>query len=75
MGYAYALGVDTVTWVVLFQAGDYSKGRGTGPIMVQATAVFEPSELIENWRVVMVHAKGVKSVQSRLDFSASNDGS
>lgn len=60
MGYAYALGVDTVTWIVLFQAGDYSKGRGTGPIMVQATAVFTPEELQENWRVVMVHAKGVK---------------
>ena len=60
-GYAYALGVDTVHWIVLFQAGDYSKGRGTGPIMVQATAIFTPEELQENWRVVMLHAKGVAS--------------
>ncbi len=60
MGYAYALGVDTVSWYVLFQAGDYSKGRGTGPRMVKSTGVFTPEELIENWRVVMIHAKGAK---------------
>ena len=60
MGYAYALGVDTVHWFVLFQAGDYSKGRGTGPIMVHSTGVFTKEELIENWRVVMIHAKHAK---------------
>jgi hypothetical protein len=75
MGYAYALGVDTVTWIVLFQAGDYSKGRGTGPRIVQATATFSTDELIENWRVVMIHAKGVEDGQRQLDFKVGDDGS
>lgn len=58
--YALALGVDTVRWIVLFQAGDYSKGRGTGPIVVQGTAVFTPEELLANWRVVLQHAKDLR---------------
>ena len=61
--YAYALGVDTVHWIVLFQAGDYSKGRGTGPRVVQSTAVFTPEELAENWRVVMTHAESLREVE------------
>ena len=57
--YAYALGVDTVRWIVLFQAGDYSKGRGTGPRVMQATAVFTADELTANWRMVLANAKGL----------------
>ena len=58
--YAYALGVDTVRWVVLWAAGDYSKGQGTGPRMLQSVGVFEPWELVENWRMVMVHAEAMR---------------
>jgi hypothetical protein len=58
--YAYALGVDTVHWIVLFQAGDYSKGKGTGPRAMQATAVFTPEELVKNWEVVLTNAKGMR---------------
>ena len=58
--YCYALGIDTVHWVVLFQAGDYSKGRGTGPRCVQSTGVFTAEELASNWRVILTHAEGLR---------------
>lgn len=58
--YAYALGVDTVRWVVLWAAGDYSKGQGTGPRMLTSVGVFTPEELVENWRVVMGHAEALR---------------
>lgn len=61
--YAYALGVDTVRWIVLFQAGDYSKGRGTGPRVMQATAVFTADELTANWRMVLANAKGLEAYE------------
>ena len=57
--YAYALGVDTVRWIVLFQAGNYSKGRGTGPRVMEGTAVFTADELVENWRMVLENAEGM----------------
>ena len=60
--YAYALGVDTVTWIVLFQAGDYSKGRGTGPICVQATATFSAEELAQNWKIILANAEGMNGI-------------
>jgi len=58
--YCYAVGVDTVRWVVLWQAGDYSKGVGSGPQMLESTAVFTPEELVENWRVVLKHAEAMR---------------
>lgn len=58
--YCYAVGVDTVRWVVLWQAGDYSKGVGSGPQMLECTAVFTPEELAENWRVVLNHAAAMR---------------
>jgi len=57
--YAYALGVDTVTWIVLFQGGDYSKGMGTGPRAMQCTATFTPEELVENWREVLAEKEAM----------------
>ena len=57
--YAYAVGVDTVRWIVLWQAGDYSKGVGSGPQMLECTAVFTPDELVQNWRTVLKHAEGL----------------
>jgi len=58
--YAIAAGVDTVTWIVLFQAGDYGKGKGTGPRAMQATAVFTAQELVDNWRNVLVNAEALR---------------
>ena len=58
--YCYAVGVDTVRWIVLWQAGDYSKGVGSGPQMLESTAVFTPEELVENWRVVLAHAAAMR---------------
>lgn len=58
--YAYALGVDTARWIVLWQAGDYSRGYGSGPRMLECTAVFTPEELVENWRRVLEFAKPLR---------------
>lgn len=52
-GYCYALAVDTCRFIVLWQAGDYSKGRGTGPMAMQATMTWTADELVENWRTVL----------------------
>jgi hypothetical protein len=54
------VGVDTVRWIVLWQAGDYSRGVGQGPQMLESTGVFTADELMENWRVVMKHAEALK---------------
>jgi hypothetical protein len=56
--YAYLLGVDTVRWIVLWNRGNYSDIQG--PVVMQATATWEPWELVENWRMVMVHAEAMK---------------
>ena len=58
--YCLAMSVDTVRWIVLWQAGDYSKGVGQGPQLLQATAVFTPEELIANWRDVLKNAEGLR---------------
>ena len=55
--YAYALGVDSVTWVVLWVCGDYTGAKG--PKVLQATARWTPEELVENWRIVLQHAKSL----------------
>jgi hypothetical protein len=61
--YCLAMGVDTVRWVVLFQAGDYSRGPGSGPQMLESTGTFTPEELVENWRIVMKHAEGIRGLK------------
>ena len=55
--YAYALGVDTATWVVLWVCGDYTGAKQ--PIAMQARATWTAEELAENWRVVTEHAKSL----------------
>lgn len=52
-GNCLALGVDTARWYVLFQAGDYGKGVGTGPICMTCQCVFTVDELRENWYRVL----------------------
>lgn len=61
--YCHALGVDTVHWIVLWQAGDYSKGVGSGPQMLQSTATFTPDELVSNWNAVLRHAEALKTLE------------
>jgi len=51
-GYCKMAGVDRVRWMVWWQAGDYSRGKGTGPQMLEATAQFSAEELDANWRGV-----------------------
>ena len=58
--YCLALGVDTVRWIVLWQAGDYSKGLGSGPQLLTCKATFTPEELVENWKVVLKHAEALR---------------
>jgi hypothetical protein len=58
--YCYALGVDTVRWIVLWQAGDYGKGVGSAPVVLSCTAVFTPEELVTNWQTVLKHAEGLR---------------
>jgi hypothetical protein len=59
--YCLAVGVDTVRWIVLWQAGDYSRGVGQGPQMLESTGVFTPEELVDNWRVVLVQAEALRA--------------
>lgn len=63
--YCLALGVDTVRWIVLWQAGDYSRGIGSGPQMLQCVATFTPEELTNNWRIVLQHAEALRSEVER----------
>jgi hypothetical protein len=58
--YCLAVGVDTVRWIVLWAAGDYSKGPGSGPQMLTSVATFTAEELMENWRVVLKHAEALR---------------
>ena len=57
--YAYALGVDSATWVVLWVCGDYSGPKS--PKVMQATVRWTAEELTENWRIVLQHAKSLDS--------------
>ena len=58
--YALACGVDTCRWIVLWQAGDYSRGVGSGPQMLECTATFTPEELLANWATVLMHAEALR---------------
>jgi len=60
MGYLKGLrqeypGINTVRWYVLWAAGDYSRGVGSGPQFMTATAIFEAEEIEENWRTIKVY--------------------
>jgi hypothetical protein len=58
MAYAHMAGIEQVRWVVWWQAGDYSKGKGTGPCVLEATARFTRDELERNWAgVVQIAAR------------------
>ncbi len=53
--YAYLLSVDTARWIVLWNNGNYKDIRG--PVVMQATAVWDASELTQNWRAILNVAK------------------
>lgn len=59
MGYCRMAGIDRVRWIVWWQAGDYSRGKGTGPCVLEATARFGQDELERNWQ-------GVCAIAARL---------
>ena len=54
--YCLAAGVDTVRWIVCFASGDYTRGPGGFPKVLEGSATFTPQELLTNWGVVMAHA-------------------
>ena len=56
--YCLAASCDSCRFVVLWAAGDYSKGVGSAPRALQATLTWTAEELIENWNAVLAHAKG-----------------
>lgn len=58
-GYCKMAGIQQVRWVVCWGAGDYGKGRGTGPQVLEARARFDGDELDANWR-------GVRTIAARM---------
>lgn len=65
-GYCKMAGVDRVRWVVWWQAGDYSRGKGTGPVMLEATARFTQDELDANWHGVCAIAARLRGVAEEV---------
>jgi hypothetical protein len=58
--YCWAMGVDSVRWIVLWAAGDYSRGVGSGPRVLETVCTFTVDELRKNWENVLVHAEGLR---------------
>lgn len=61
-GYCRMAGVDRVRWYVWWQAGDYSKGKGTGPQVLTCAARFTDEELSRNWA-------GVRTIAARMSVA------
>lgn len=60
MSYCLAAGVDECRWIVLWAAGDYSKGVGSGPRVLECNVQWTHAELLENWELVLRHAEGLR---------------
>jgi hypothetical protein len=60
-GYCHMAGFDRVRWIVWWQAGDYSRGAGTGPCVLEATARFTQDEMAANWKGVCAIAERLRS--------------
>lgn len=58
-GYLKMAGLRQVRWIVWWVAGDYSKGKGTGPRVMEARARFEQHELDATWA-------GIRTIAERL---------
>lgn len=56
-GYLHMAGLDCVRWIVWWQAGDYSRGKGTGPQVLEAAARFTRADLEKNWRGITAIAQ------------------
>lgn len=54
MAYAYALGVQTCEFHVLYVMGNY---KGSGPIYDTVMMYYTEREIIENWGMLVNHAK------------------
>lgn len=62
-GYLKMAGLRQVRWVVWWLAGDYSRGKGTGPQMLEARARFSQEEIDTQWR-------GICTIAARLRLEA-----
>ncbi len=60
MAYCLAAGVDECRWIVLWAAGDYSRGVGSGPRVLECTVQWTLAELQDNWDLVLRHAEGLR---------------
>ena len=63
MAYLLAAGLDTVRWIVWWVAGDYAKGKGSGPRVLECTARFSQEEMERNWESVMMVARRMGHVR------------
>lgn len=59
-GYCKMSGLRQVRWVVWWIAGDYRKGKGTGPRMLEARAKFTDEDLDRHWL-------GICTIADRLE--------
>lgn len=55
-GYLRAAGLRQVRWIVWWIASDYSKGKGTGPSLLDCRVKFDQEELDQNWKGVLMIA-------------------
>lgn len=62
-GYLHMAGLNRVRWIVWWQAGDYSRGKGTGPVVLEATARFSDEELLANWQGVCAIAARIRAAE------------
>jgi hypothetical protein len=58
--YCHMVGVDSVRWIVLWQAGDYSRGIGSGPQCLEKTGTFTVPELESNWKDMLAIAERLR---------------
>lgn len=61
--YCAAAGLDRTRWIVWWQAGDYSRGKGTGPQVLEATARWSEAELAANWSGVLQIAARMRAAK------------
>jgi hypothetical protein len=71
--YAHAMETETVILFALYLFGDW---RGSGPLDKQFRIIFTPSELEENWSMILKHAEIMrkKNIWSYIDYQDQQRG-
>lgn len=68
--YLHMAGRRRVRYFVWWLAGDYSKGKGTGPQMLTATCEFTEDELVKNWNDVLAFKARIDAESGRQTSSS-----